>query len=191
MTWTCEGFGRWLDDGRPERGLAAATAHAAGCPECRSALAAAIAVERALSLAPTATPAPAGFTDAVMRRVNVASASRGELRRVLPWWAAAVADPLVAGMGLLLALLAWSYESVWSGAVRLSVALAAWLDAVQQGVAVVAWSAPEGLQVLASPAALLSISIAAAPLLLWVSRPLLCWSGRLTFGAAPILDVDR
>jgi hypothetical protein len=194
MTWTCEGFGRWLDDGRPGRGLAAATAHAAGCPTCRSALSAAIAVEEALSLEPTAAAAPACFTDTVMRRVSAARAARGELRlrRVLPWWVGAIADPMLAGTGLLLALLAWRHEMVWSWAVRLSVELATWLDAALQGAAAVALPA-ELLQVFASPGALLGIGFAAAPVLLWASWLLLRWAERMALraaGGAGSLEVD-
>jgi hypothetical protein len=121
-----------------------------------------------------------------MRRVRTARAARGELRlrRVLPWWVGAIADPMVAGMCLLLALLAWRHEMVWSWAVRISIGLAAWLDAALQGAAAVALPAPELLQVLASPGALLGVSFAAAPVLLWASWLLLRWSERVTLRAA-------
>jgi hypothetical protein len=185
MTWTCEGLGRWLDDGRPEGGRAAATVHAAGCPTCHSALAAAVAVEQALSRDPTAAAAPAGFTDGVMRRVSAARGARGGLSpgRIRPWWWGAIADPMLAGMGLLLALLAWRHEMAWTWALRLSIELAAWLEAALQGASA-ALPAPPLLQVRAWPVALLGISFAAAPVVLWASWQLLRWSERATLRAA-------
>lgn len=107
---TCGALERWLNEGMPEAGSAAARAHAAVCPLCGPRLHAAEQVEALL--ASPAPGAPADFADGVLARI----ASEPALRTVpalpapppprLPWWSWIGADPalpaaLAAGSVLL------------------------------------------------------------------------------------------
>ena len=70
MIW-CDGVERWLNEGMPRHGATAARAHARRCAGCTQAIAGAGALESMLAAAAAArTPAPAGFTDAVMARID-------------------------------------------------------------------------------------------------------------------------
>jgi len=75
MSTPCEQLERWLTEDGPAGEEAGHQAHAAGCARCRSRLAAALEVDRALSAALRAPPpgrAPDGFAAGVMARVRAA-----------------------------------------------------------------------------------------------------------------------
>src|SRR5262249_26848137 len=90
----CPDFERWLDHDTPEAARADALRHAEGCPACAELLEAAMTVEAMLREEPrleTAAPrAPAGFTDAVLARIEGADAAgvpaRVPVTRREPWW---------------------------------------------------------------------------------------------------------
>jgi len=176
MAWSCAEFERWLDDGRPREDEGMAVAHAAECAPCRVSLAAARALEEALALSP-ATTAPAGFTDAVMRRMRAAesegvagdSSVGGE--RIVAWWARLAAEPAVVIPSTIAALMAWRWSTVWALAAGLSPRLAAWAALAGRGWA--AWAGmvetSDVLRATTEPAVVLGLSLAAAPLALWVS----------------------
>ena len=120
----CLVFERLLDAGAPERLPAEALAHARECTSCARSLARARSLERSLEAHFSAdVPAPAGFADRVMARVE-----RGEARGVrwlalpsaLPWWTRATSEP---GVVLALATVALF---VWRGDRWLAGARAAW-----------------------------------------------------------------
>jgi hypothetical protein len=123
----CTQFQHWLDAGEATPGgdVPGAIAHAAGCPDCASLLAA----ERAMTTlfatpasataAPAAALVPADFVTRVMARVALtpqprvvpasAAASSPLAVDTLPWWIRAAARPeaavacLLAGLAVLLA----------------------------------------------------------------------------------------
>lgn len=111
MIW-CDGVERWLNDGMPSRDAAAARAHARRCDACARATEDAVALDAMLAKAATATrPAPAGFTDAVMARVDAerdvarapgrvaaatAPADAGPVRAGTPWWLVLASEPAAA-----------------------------------------------------------------------------------------------
>ena len=110
MIW-CDGVERWLNDGMPPRGAAAAREHARRCDACARAIEDAVALDAMLAAAVTAArPAPAGFTDAVMARVDAerdfarapgrvaaatATADAGP-RATTPWWLVLASEPAAA-----------------------------------------------------------------------------------------------
>ncbi|HUL75983.1 MAG TPA: hypothetical protein VL691_01870 [Vicinamibacteria bacterium] len=182
MAWSCAEFERWLDDGRPRENEGLAVAHAAACARCRDSLAAARALEEALAL-PSATTAPAGFTDAVMRRLGAAESEgvAGDGRfggeRIVAWWARLAAEPAVVVPSTIAALMAWRWSTVWALAVGLSPRLAAGADLAGRGWA--AWAGmvetSGALRATAEPAVVLGLGLAAAPLALWASWRLARW----------------
>jgi hypothetical protein len=105
----CGAVEHWLNEGMPGRGAATARAHAARCPLCGPRLAAAERVEALLAAAARGTPpAPAGFADRVLARIEVDSArqapagGRGAATHPVPrpahplaWWIRAGADPAI------------------------------------------------------------------------------------------------
>jgi hypothetical protein len=103
MIW-CDGVERWLNDGMPPRDAAAARAHARGCDACTRAIADAIALEAALAtMGRSAPPAPAGFTDAVMARIEVervaagvGATAAGASAAKTPWWLVIASEPAAA-----------------------------------------------------------------------------------------------
>jgi len=121
MIW-CDGVERWLNDGMPPQDGAAARAHARGCDACTRAIADAFALETMLATMRKATPpAPAGFTDAVMARIDlepgaarvtavgaIASTEAGRARSAAaPWWLVVASEPAAAiALALLPALVA-------------------------------------------------------------------------------------
>jgi hypothetical protein len=196
MIRSCEDFERWLDDGRPGDGRpgdleAAADAHAAGCGRCRAALAAARSVEEAISL-PTATPAPADFTDVVMQRVRAAEAERAAERSdareasALGLWLRLAAEPWIAVPCVLVALLAWRWSAFLAVAAKLTPTLALWADATGRALGTVTFELPTGLR---APGALLGLSMAAVPVILWASWQLARWSERAF--AMPLVRAPR
>lgn len=103
MIW-CDGVERWLNDGMPPRDAAAARAHARACDACTRAIADAIALEAALAtMGRSAPPAPAGFTDAVMARIEVervaagvGATAAGASAAKTPWWLVIASEPAAA-----------------------------------------------------------------------------------------------
>jgi hypothetical protein len=144
VAWTCDLFERWLDDGEPTSAATAAHAHAATCARCAASLADLHAFESWVS-APT--PAPAGLTDQVMRRVAAAERARAALGDdslveplgdPLPWWVRVASQPSVVLAAALAALVAGFGPLIVSGATSLAVQLAsAWstveMPALAQG----------------------------------------------------------
>ena len=183
MIRSCEDFERWLDDGRPDDGKGAAEVHAASCGRCREALAAARSIEEALAL-PTATLAPAGFTDDVMRRVVAAEAEsvagqvgvRGVGNLVL--WLGLVAEPWVAVPCLLVALMAWRGSALLAIAGKITSPLALWADAAARALPTLTIALPAALRALSTPGAMLGLGMAVAPVILWASWQLARWSER-------------
>jgi hypothetical protein len=126
---------RWLDEGMPEPGSAAARDHARACPRCAAAIETAEAVERALSVhGVEPAHAPAGFSTRVMERVREVESIRVREVHEIPkprWWFSLLSDPvsivsvtlafLVAGLWI------WSPERVLGVAGRLGAPWLAWL----------------------------------------------------------------
>jgi hypothetical protein len=167
-----------------------ARAHAASCPSCARALAAATELEAILG-----TPvlrAPAGFTDRVLARVRAAGADPAQApgvraMRVVPanalaWWVRAAAEPAAAFALGLAALVMWQGKSLWllgtTGAVR----AAEWI------VRGAAWSGATPDLSVALPAAFgeptiqLGLLMGVAPLALLAGRALMRWAERLAAG---------
>jgi len=93
----CSAFERWLDDGRPDEGRAAADAHAAACPACARQLGSMDELESLLSSRFAA--APTGLTDRVMEALPPRPAARvvaAEPEPDFPWWVRLVQEPMVA-----------------------------------------------------------------------------------------------
>jgi hypothetical protein len=180
MMWTCVEYERWLDDGRPNEDRGAAEAHVAGCGRCSAALAAARSVEEGLALPPTAT-APAGFTDAVMRRVSSEHvAADGS---TLLWWVRVAADPAAVSLVVVAVLLVWLLPTLWVFVIGLSRWLVAWGDRTERWLgAASAIELPVAPSVLARPELLLALTFVAAPLLLWLSWQLARWSEETVAG---------
>jgi len=106
----CSDFERWLDDGCPAEGRAAAEAHAGSCQACAQQLAAMGVLEELLSSRFAA--APAAFADRVMAGLPPRAARTPAVvdpEPDLPWWVRLFQEPLTAGSfvaaaGLLAAL---------------------------------------------------------------------------------------
>lgn len=108
----CDEFRRWLDEGMPD-GVTAepARSHAAGCRACARELAAAVSVERALSVAP---PSPSwggeAFVARVLRQIEgtkrlPAPARRAAAEPAGVWWGLVAEPGFMACAALLFAIL--------------------------------------------------------------------------------------
>jgi len=103
MIW-CDRVERWLNDGMPPRGADAARTHARRCAACAQAITDAVALDAMLATAATtARTAPAGFTDAVMARIDAepdaarASGATAPAPAVPPaWWLVFASEPAAA-----------------------------------------------------------------------------------------------
>jgi len=187
MTRDCDAFDRWLDEGRPEADDA--QAHAARCPRCASALAAARQLDRALSL-PPAGAAPAGFTDSVMRRLRTAQVA--PLPLTASSWLRTAADPVVLASAGLLLLFVWRREMAASIAGVLSPRLSSLLTAIENPPAISsAWLLPivAALRAAATPSLELGLALALTPAVLWASWRLFQWTER-AIGAPLTRDAD-
>lgn len=109
---TCAELERWLDDGGPESGAAAAAEHAAECDRCAEALRVDLALEAALSAAPT--PAPAGFTDHVMARIGTVAAPAAWTTPALPWWIRVSMEPVTILALVVAGGIAWGWQGLWA-----------------------------------------------------------------------------
>jgi hypothetical protein len=116
----CLEFERLLDEGAPEGLPEAARAHARTCASCARSLARARSLERSLAHHFSAdVPAPPGFVDRVMARVE-----RGEARGVrwltlpsaMPWWTRVATDPAVVLALATVALFVWRSDLWLAGA---------------------------------------------------------------------------
>ena len=174
---TCAEFDRWLDEGAvaaPER---EALEHLRTCARCAAALRAARELD--VALADFAAPAPAGFTERVMRRVVdaprrvVAWAPAAEMA----WWVRVAADPAVALALVVGGLVAWRGAALPGVAMSLVESALAKLPgappALPGGADWRALIAP-----LSSPSVVLALSIAVAPGMLWASWRLYAWLER-------------
>ncbi len=190
MLWSCDDFEGWLDDGRPDGHAPAAAEHAASCDGCGAALAAALSLESALAR-PVSTPAPAGFTDAVMQRVGAASQARASLAQAgllgrshrvsrMAVWLELVTEPWIALSCSLVALLAWRGPTILSATVRFALRLALWTEAGARALGTVTVGVPSGLHSLSAPGALLGVAMATTAVVLLASWPLARWSEHLT-----------
>src|SRR5690349_21247020 len=159
---TCTSFDAWLDDGRPGE-AAHARAHAASCPRCASALAAALELESAFDVTSARAPAraPAALTDRVMQRIALDRALAESRASAPAWWVAAASEPLVALSLVAAAALSWA---ILGGRESVSLALgvvSAWLRVP---------ALPSFLaQPLAAPPVALGVGLTLAPLALWAS----------------------
>lgn len=174
----CSEFDRWLDEGSPESGRAAATLHAGGCARCARTLEAERAVAAALRAQAT-TPsmeASVGFVARVMARVEGAAGEVAAAREGVhaglaltgaavtgaraSWWTVFASDPISivsVTLGVSLAVLAsWRPEWITNAVIDLAtrwLSLAATVDA------------PVHIQL--DPLVWLSLGIAASPFLAW------------------------
>jgi hypothetical protein len=133
-TIDCAGFERWLDDGADAALAAGMHAHAAGCAGCAAALAAMAEIDAALAAAPAA---PAGFTDAVMARVEHVSRAPARAPAVaddMPWWVAILQQPAVVLASLLAALVLWRADLLLAA----TVAAAAWISEAGRAIGALA-----------------------------------------------------
>jgi len=164
---SCEQVDRWLDQDRPDSGAADCRTHAAACPRCAAALAAALEIEALL--AADLAGAPAAITERVMARVGVARRAEWKLDPpAFDWWVRAAAEPGVALAFAVAALL------IWRGDLLLALASQGmgWLAA---GLASAAAAVPATLAP-ATRAALWLTLLIASP---WASWLLFRWSETL------------
>lgn len=127
MSWTCEAFDRWLDQGRPS--LPEAEAHASGCHHCARSLAAALAIDEALAL-PLVAETPPDFTESVLRRARLARAFVPAPS--LAWWVKVGAEPAVAAACVLTALVSWWSSDLWALGIATASRVATWGDSASQ-----------------------------------------------------------
>jgi hypothetical protein len=161
---SCAAFERWLDDGMPGAEAEASRAHAAACPRCAAALAAAEALDAGLARA--AFSAPTGLTDEVMARIAALEAHRGApaapggFRDAFPWWVRPALDPAVVGAFLLCGLLALK----WNALAAAGVATAAWLAraSAEATPALPAWTPSLGMQI--------ALAVILVPASMWFAR---------------------
>jgi hypothetical protein len=147
---------------------------------------AADAVERALALEKPSAPAPAGFTEGVMRRV--ASARHVPSTATLPAPGSLVgwllADPALATSCVLAVLAAWWREPLW--ALAFTIASRA-IALVPESVELTLRPAPV-VAALASPGVVAGMAIGLLPLVALGSRLLTNWSERAFARKLPIVS---
>jgi len=178
----CDRFLMELDALGPD---GADVAHAATCPGCARALAAARAIDA--QLAGTPATAPIGFTDRVLARVRAETATAPArtppvvmpvaLRDVLPEWVRLAAEPRVAG-ALMVAALVMAYAPRMLALGREGLfAVAAWLTG---GVANSIAPVTRPFTTLATSEHLrLALACATLTMLMLIAVPLYRWSERL------------
>jgi len=180
---TCAEFETWLDAGMPETGAGKAHGHGAGCRRCATALAAAEELETLLLTRPG--PAPPGFTQNVMMRLEESGARVPALPvwETLPWWIRAAAEPAAVLAMLVAALLAWRFDMLWSLTGPAVAGLGQWVQATLASWAGIASSA-SGIGTLGRPAVQLGLELALMCLALAWFPGLYRWTSRLTARAA-------
>jgi len=190
----CDDLNRWLDDGAPDSGAAAARTHAADCPACARAIAAFDALELALASPAPSPPNAASFTARVMERLerpdfSVAPAvSPAPTPAPTPLWVALLSEPvfvvaLVAAILLLTTPAALRVEAGRSLLLPL-VILSQTLGA-QFAQAIQVWLGPLAFTQPLSPLARLYVFIGFAPLFLWAGFWMFGAVERLFRGAPP------
>ena len=166
----CDELNRWLDEGMPVEGAAAARAHAASCSTCTEALQAFKALERTLALPAVVIPGGTAFTARVMNRVRAATPLViPELPRV-PRWLAILREPgfavaVAAAFALILTPAAVRLDEGQSVALPLTVAfqsLGAQLSATLAG-----WFDPASFVGRLNPLSRVTILAGFTPLLVW------------------------
>lgn len=168
----CDELNRWLDEGMPESGAAAARAHAAAYPRCGKTHAAFEAIDRAFTLAPPPLPNGAAFTARVMERVAAEAPFEvplGEPKRV-PWWLALPSEPsfavaATAAVVLIVTPLAVRFDASRSVALPASVALQTFGSMI--GSTLAGWFGTAAPAETLTPLSRLAILLAFAPLLVW------------------------
>lgn len=144
----CGAVERWLNEGMPGPGADAMRAHAAGCPLCGPRVAATERVEALLAAtAREAPPAPTGFADRVLARIEAEqplrapadaapAPDRKPARPAHPvaWWIRAGADPAIP--------LAIAFAMVFLGVAQAAMLLAG--RAIAFPLPTLDWSAPRG-----------------------------------------------
>lgn len=184
---SCAEYERWLDEGMPDGGLSpAARIHAATCPGCASALAAALEVDQLL--AAPASSAPAHLTDSVMARVLAIESVRAEQSAaVVPrsfvfgaaqaWWVRAAAQPAAALAFSLAALVLWQRDTLTAhGSALIANASGIVARAITNGGGFT--SLPGMPEAFAKPEVMLGLAIAIGPVLAWGSLSLWSWAER-------------
>jgi len=172
----CDDLNRWLDEGAPESGAAAARAHGAGCPACARSLDAFDALERALTAPAPPPPNAAYFTARVMERLAGAgrTVSAAEHRVTVPartsWWVALLSEPAFAVAIVAATLLATTPAAVQLAAGRslaLPFTVASETIRGQFSQAIHAWLGPITFTERLSPLARLYALVGFAPLFVW------------------------
>lgn len=166
----CDELNRWLDEGMPAEGAAAARAHAASCAACGEALEAFGALERALALPAVAIPEETAFTARVMDRVRATAplAISGTPR--VPWWLAILREPgfavaVATAVALILTPAAVRLDAGPSAALPLTVAFQS-LGA-QLGATLAGWFDPASFAGRLNPLSRVTILVGFTPLLVW------------------------
>lgn len=185
---SCAEYERWLDEGMPDGGLSpAARIHAATCPGCASALAAALEIDQLL--AAPASSAPAHLTDSVMARVLAIESMRAEQSRAAvvagafelgaaqAWWVRAAAQPAAALAFSLAALVLWQRDTLTThGSALIANASGIVARAITNGGGFM--SVPGVPEAFAKPEVMLGLAIAIGPVLAWGSLSLWSWAER-------------
>lgn len=184
----CDSFELLLDAHGPDDLPADAVAHAATCARCARALAAARSIE-SLLIAPTAVPAPSGFTDRVLARIRTApvtapaivSARVPALFDPLPQWIRCIAEPATAGALVIASLVVWQAPRLLAMARVLGSAVAA--RAAGESVTVDPSLWPSAMSTaLGNDAVRLALVVTGSSLAPLVAFLLYRWSERLAAG---------
>jgi hypothetical protein len=179
VTGICRAFDAWLDQGMPEPNVEA-RAHAATCARCARALDAARALERVLAL--EASPAPRGFTEAVMGRLAPRAAAGAFTPSSLAWWLRAAAQPSTALAMALAAVVLAGRKPIAEWALAGSAMVA---QALAQAVPASLLEAfrPPALPALDDPFVRFGLAVGLAPIVVLASLALHAWGARSLAGA--------
>jgi hypothetical protein len=188
----CDRFERWLDAGASAGGEAEARSHARECRRCHDAWDAMLALDGLL--AESAAPAPPGFTDVVMRRVDasprVSWAWLPALEDPLPWWVRAVMQPSTVLAAFASALLVWKWSEILGVTRGLAQELArvgaSWTGGAPAALVThilaalgSAFGSVAATWVGRDTASQIGLGLALLPALLWASAQLAGWGERL------------
>ena len=166
----CDELNRWLDEGMPAEGAAAARAHAASCSACAGALEAFETLERTLALPAVAIPEGTAFTARVIEQIRaVAPHTVPDTSRV-PWWTAILREPgfavaVAAAAALILTPAAVRLDEGQSVALPLTVAFQS-LGA-QLGATLAGWFDPASFVGSLNPLSRVTILVGFTSLLVW------------------------
>jgi hypothetical protein len=178
----CAEFRRWLDEGRDAHGAAPAAAHASTCAACGALERAEAAIER--WLAEELEPAPAGFTERLMSRLETPRAVLAPLRKPeIPWWLRAAVDPAAVLALALAGLVSWRGSSLWAAGLVAGEASGRWLTEVFASASRATYVSP-ALDWLSRPGIGLGLEIALACMSLLAAPALTRWVLRAATRAA-------